>query len=96
MLSKPDVEVVYDPEGVATGVRSEGETASAKFVVGDPSAFVTQLPCMLAVLVLHIAAAADGSARSASRGCNQMRIPISCQQWPSMHMSTDRTPCMLN
>jgi Rab GDP dissociation inhibitor len=39
MLSKPDVEVVYDAEGVATGVKSEGETARAKFVVGDPSYF---------------------------------------------------------
>jgi RAB protein geranylgeranyltransferase component A len=37
MLSKPDVEVVYSEEGVATGVKSEGETAQAKFVVGDPS-----------------------------------------------------------
>lgn len=37
MLSKPDVEVVYSEEGVATGVKSEGETAMAKFVVGDPS-----------------------------------------------------------
>jgi RAB protein geranylgeranyltransferase component A len=37
MLSKPDLEVVYSGEGVATGVQSEGETAKAKFVVGDPS-----------------------------------------------------------
>ncbi len=37
MLSKPDVEVVYDAEGVTTGVKSDGETAKAKFVVGDPS-----------------------------------------------------------
>lgn len=37
MLSKPDLEVVYSDEGVATGVQSEGETAKAKFVVGDPS-----------------------------------------------------------
>lgn len=39
MLSKPDLEVVYSGEGVATGVQSEGETAKAKFVVGDPSYF---------------------------------------------------------
>lgn len=44
MLSKPDVEVVYNEEGVATGVKSEGETAQAKFVVGDPSEL---LPCSL-------------------------------------------------
>eukprot|EP00887_Chlorella_sp_A99_P005020 scaffold4.g5020.t1 len=39
MLSKPDVEVVYDAEGRAVGVRSEGETARARLVVGDPSYF---------------------------------------------------------
>ena len=38
MLSKPDVQVVYDDAGKATGVTSEGETVQAKFVVGDPSA----------------------------------------------------------
>ncbi|KAL0040014.1 hypothetical protein WJX79_002376 [Trebouxia sp. C0005] len=38
MLAKPDVEVVYE-EGVAVGVSSEGETAKAKLVVGDPSYF---------------------------------------------------------
>lgn len=32
MLSKPDVEVVWE-DGKAVGVRSEGETAHAKFVV---------------------------------------------------------------
>mmetsp|Transcript_2515 Transcript_2515/g.7584 ORF Transcript_2515/g.7584 Transcript_2515/m.7584 type:complete len:459 (-) Transcript_2515:994-2370(-) len=44
MLSKPDVEVVYDAEGVVTGVKSnnekgEPETAVTKLVVGDPSYF---------------------------------------------------------
>ncbi|PRW44504.1 Rab GDP dissociation inhibitor [Chlorella sorokiniana] len=39
MLAKPDVEVVYDEAGVAVGVTSEGETAKAKFVVGDPTYF---------------------------------------------------------
>ncbi|OUS45067.1 GDP dissociation inhibitor-common tobacco [Ostreococcus tauri] len=40
MLAKHDVEVVYDEEtGRACGVKSEGETAKAKFVVGDPSYF---------------------------------------------------------
>ncbi|KAK9835323.1 hypothetical protein WJX81_002020 [Elliptochloris bilobata] len=38
MLSKPDVEVVWE-DGKAVGVRSEGETARAKLVVGDPSYF---------------------------------------------------------
>lgn len=45
MLSKPDVEVVYDAEGVVTGVKSnnekgEPETAVTKLVVGDPSALI--------------------------------------------------------
>ena len=39
MLAKPDVEVVYDEAGAAVGVSSEGETARAKFVVGDPTYF---------------------------------------------------------
>eukprot|EP01024_Parvocaulis_polyphysoides_P030116 TRINITY_DN2735_c0_g2_i1.p1 TRINITY_DN2735_c0_g2~~TRINITY_DN2735_c0_g2_i1.p1 ORF type:complete len:513 (-),score=52.32 TRINITY_DN2735_c0_g2_i1:746-2242(-) len=39
MLNKPDVKVTYDDNGVATGVESEGEKASAKMVVGDPSYF---------------------------------------------------------
>lgn len=40
MLAKPDAEVVYDEaSGAAVGVRSEGETARAQYVVGDPSYF---------------------------------------------------------
>ena len=39
MLAKPDVAVAYDENGRAIGVSSEGETARAKFVVGDPSYF---------------------------------------------------------
>jgi hypothetical protein len=39
MLAKPDVEVVWDEAGKAVGVSSEGETAKAKFVVGDPTYF---------------------------------------------------------
>jgi len=40
MLAKSDVEVVYDEEtGRACGAKSEGETAKAKFVVGDASYF---------------------------------------------------------
>lgn len=38
MLSKPDVTVAFE-NGVAVGVTSEGETAKAKLVVGDPSYF---------------------------------------------------------
>ena len=39
MLNKPDLAVVYDENGVATGVSSEGATASAKLIVGDPTYF---------------------------------------------------------
>ena len=39
MLNKPDCEVVYNENGEACGVKSEGEVAKCKFVVGDPSYF---------------------------------------------------------
>jgi len=38
MLNKPVEEIVYK-DGVAVGVKSEGEVAKCKFVVGDPSYF---------------------------------------------------------
>jgi len=38
MLNKPVEEVIYE-NGVAVGVKSEGEIAKCKFVVGDPSYF---------------------------------------------------------
>jgi len=38
MLNKPVEEIIYD-NGVVTGVKSEGEIAKCKFVVGDPSYF---------------------------------------------------------
>lgn len=37
--SPPSPQVVFDEAGGAVGVRSEGETARAKFVVGDPTYF---------------------------------------------------------
>jgi len=39
MLNKPVEEIVYDANGAVTGVKSEGEVAKCKFVVGDPSYF---------------------------------------------------------
>jgi len=39
MLNKPVEEIVYNSEGVVCGVKSEGEIAKCKFVVGDPSYF---------------------------------------------------------
>jgi len=38
MLNKPVEEIVYN-NGVVVGVRSEGEVAKCKFVIGDPSYF---------------------------------------------------------
>jgi len=38
MLNKPVEEIVYK-DGVAVGVKSEGEVAKCKFVIGDPSYF---------------------------------------------------------
>lgn len=43
MLNKPDVEVIYDENGRACGIKSEGETARAKLVVGDPSYFTDRV-----------------------------------------------------
>lgn len=39
MLEKPDPTVAYDESGAACGVTSEGKTAKAKMVVGDPTYF---------------------------------------------------------
>jgi len=39
MLKKPIEQIVYDENGVVCGVKSEGEVAKCKFVVGDPSYF---------------------------------------------------------
>jgi len=39
MLNKPVDEILYDESGHVTGVKSEGETAKGKIVVGDPSYF---------------------------------------------------------
>jgi len=39
MLNKPVDEIVYDDKGAVVGVKSEGELAKCKFVVGDPSYF---------------------------------------------------------
>lgn len=39
MLNKPVEQIIYNDDGVVTGVKSEGEVAKAKFVVGDPSYF---------------------------------------------------------
>jgi len=39
MLNKPVEEIQYDSNGVVSGVKSEGEVAKCKFVVGDPSYF---------------------------------------------------------
>lgn len=42
MLNKPIDEIIYE-NGVAVGIKSEGEVAKAKFLVGDPSYFPTKV-----------------------------------------------------
>jgi len=39
MLNKPVEAIVYDDAGKVVGVKSEGEVAKCKFVIGDPSYF---------------------------------------------------------
>lgn len=43
MLNKPIEEVVTDENGVAIGVKSEGEVAKCKYLIGDPSYFTTKV-----------------------------------------------------
>jgi Rab GDP dissociation inhibitor len=42
MLSKPVEEIIYE-NGVVVGVKSEGEVAKCKLVIGDPSYFPTKV-----------------------------------------------------
>jgi Rab GDP dissociation inhibitor len=82
MLNKPGCEVVYDEEsGRACGVRSEGETAKAPIIVGDPSYFrdkcrLTQKVIRAMCIMSHpIPNTGDGAEwggakrRNATRGC---------------------------
>ena len=39
MLDKPIEEIVYDENGQVCGVKSQGEIARTKMVIGDPSYF---------------------------------------------------------
>ena len=39
MLAKPIEEIVYDESGHVCGVKSEGEVAKTKMVIGDPTYF---------------------------------------------------------
>jgi len=39
MLNKPIEEIIYGPDGKVVGVKSEGEVAKCKLVIGDPSYF---------------------------------------------------------
>jgi Rab GDP dissociation inhibitor len=43
MLDKPVEEIVYGPDGHVVGVKSQGETAKCKFVIGDPSYFSSKV-----------------------------------------------------
>jgi len=40
MLNKPVEEILYDKNGVVTGVKSEGKVANCKKLIGDPSYFI--------------------------------------------------------
>lgn len=42
MLNKPIEEIIYE-NGVAVGVKSEGEIAKCKFIIGDPSYFTDKV-----------------------------------------------------
>jgi len=39
MLNKPIEEIIYDTNGVVSGVKSEGEVVKCKYLIGDPSYF---------------------------------------------------------
>jgi len=56
MLNKPVEQIIYDSNGVACGVKSEGEIAKCKFVVGDPSYFPEKVKksgrCVSAIAIL--------------------------------------------
>eukprot|EP00163_Fabomonas_tropica_P015705 TRINITY_DN28531_c0_g1_i1.p1 TRINITY_DN28531_c0_g1~~TRINITY_DN28531_c0_g1_i1.p1 ORF type:complete len:452 (+),score=158.55 TRINITY_DN28531_c0_g1_i1:33-1358(+) len=43
MLNKPVEEIVYNEAGEVVGVKSEGETAKCKMVIGDPSYFTDKV-----------------------------------------------------
>jgi len=43
MLNKPIEQIVYGADGKVVGVKSEGEVARCKFVVGDPSYFTDKV-----------------------------------------------------
>jgi hypothetical protein len=74
MLNKPGCEVVYDEEsGRACGVRSEGETAKAPIIVGDPSYFrdkcrltqkVIRAMCIMSHPIPNTGDGANGAERS--------------------------------
>ncbi len=40
MLNKPVEEILYDKDGMVTGVKSEGKVANCKKLIGDPSYFL--------------------------------------------------------
>lgn len=39
MLNRPVEEIVFDEQGHVVGVKSEGEVAKTRVVIGDPSYF---------------------------------------------------------
>ena len=56
MLDKPIDEIVYDESGQVCGVTSQGETAKAKMVIGDPTYFLEKVKKqgqVIAVSLIH-------------------------------------------
>lgn len=57
MLDKPIDEIVYDESGQVCGVTSQGETAKAKMVIGDPTYFLDKVKKqgqVIAVSMIHL------------------------------------------
>ena len=57
MLDKPIDKIVYDENGQVCGVTSQGETAKAKMVIGDPTYFLDKVKKqgqVIALSLIHI------------------------------------------
>ncbi len=76
MLSKPDVKVAYE-NGVAVGVTSEGQTAKAKLIVGDPSYFPDKVQRTSRVSIQHQASRGLTLSQKDIKTCIMQRPPHS-------------------
>lgn len=79
MLAKPDVEVIYDEAGVATGVKSEGQVAKASFVVGDPGYFPGKVRLagkVVRAIAILVRGQTDAAWRCGGMGCHEDQTPL--------------------